>query len=183
VRTAAAPRGESPAEDIEEGDDDDDAYEDGEEGDAAAGRRNGSSAAADNRKRKRSIASSTGSDSKQEASTSLMADEDANGVARTPRACSWCRRRKRKCDGASPCQWCAKGNLACSYPSALLKRGPQSGMMRKLKKKVEELEQQLSVRRQHKQRRTTEHVARRNVCSHVCLLVLFRLCVCFRVRW
>lgn len=87
--------------------------------------------------------SSSAASASASASASVSAPASAN---RTARACSWCRRRKRKCDGVRPtCCWCAKGNLQCNYPSTLLKRGPQSGMMRKLKQKVEELEQQLNV--------------------------------------
>ena len=136
---------EEPA-DAEPEEDDDEAYEDdgAEEYEAMEESKSKSknNSAAAQRKRKRGTSSASSHNSSHH-------NEDETGAAnasRTARACSWCRRRKRKCDGAKPtCCWCAKGNLACNYPSALLKRGPQSGMMKKLKKKVEELEQQLST--------------------------------------
>lgn len=150
---------DSPADmdDMASGDDDDEAYEeegvdedeDYEETSTPARATRGVAQDGASRKRKRvTVAGSASSHSIDAAEHSHEDGNDANGGQnRTARACSWCRRRKRKCDGAKPtCVWCAKGGLACNYPSALLKRGPQSGMMKKLKKKVEELEQQLSVR-------------------------------------
>ena len=149
---------DSPADmdEIPSGDDDDEAYEEegideDEEYEETSAPARATRAEKDGPSRKRKRAAVAGSASSHSVDAAEHSHEDGNdvngGQNRTARACSWCRRRKRKCDGAKPtCVWCAKGGLACNYPSALLKRGPQSGMMKKLKKKVEELEQQLSVR-------------------------------------
>ncbi|KAI8404793.1 hypothetical protein FOFC_14265 [Fusarium oxysporum] len=52
--------------------------------------------------------------------------QDPNSVESRPRvakACETCRRRKRKCDGNSPCSSCLKNNIECVY---VLER-PKSG--------------------------------------------------------
>ena len=47
---------------------------------------------------------------------------------------SSCRRRKRKCDGARPiCGACARLSLPCAYPPTNKKRGPQAGIVKRLK--------------------------------------------------
>ncbi|EXM04554.1 hypothetical protein NOF04DRAFT_18514 [Fusarium oxysporum II5] len=48
----------------------------------------------------------------------IYPDQDPNPVESRPRvakACETCRRRKRKCDGSSPCSSCLKNNIECVY--------------------------------------------------------------------
>ncbi|KLO87982.1 uncharacterized protein LW93_5148 [Fusarium fujikuroi] len=40
---------------------------------------------------------------------------DAESKPRVAKACETCRRRKRKCDGNSPCSSCVKNNIECVY--------------------------------------------------------------------
>ena len=64
---------------------------------------------------------------------------------RVPKACSACRKRKRRCDGGHPCSSCVKANkpLSCSYQQAMRRRGPQAGMVQRLRDQVKNLQAQL----------------------------------------
>ncbi|CZR40770.1 uncharacterized protein FPRO_10358 [Fusarium proliferatum ET1] len=42
-------------------------------------------------------------------------DPNAESKPRVAKACETCRRRKRKCDGNSPCSSCVKNNIECAY--------------------------------------------------------------------
>ncbi len=64
-----------------------------------------------------------------------------------PHSISSCRRRKRKCDGARPiCGACARLSLPCAYPASGKKRGPQAGVVKRLRQEVKTLESQVKVR-------------------------------------
>ena len=79
---------------------------------------------------------------------SRAGDSDAppdDKKSRITQACDHCRRRKRKCDGTQPaCLSCAKLGLACSYQIAVKKRGPQAGVVKRLRQEVKQLESELN---------------------------------------
>jgi len=65
--------------------------------------------------------------------------------SRITQACDPCRRRKRKCDGTQPvCSACTRLKLQCSYQTLVKKRGPQAGVVKRLRQEVQALESELS---------------------------------------
>jgi hypothetical protein len=67
--------------------------------------------------------------------------------SRITQACDSCRRRKRKCDGTQPiCSSCDKLKLQCSYQTTVKKRGPQAGVVKRLRQEIQQLETELQVK-------------------------------------
>ncbi|KAM5378638.1 hypothetical protein ACJZ2D_004437 [Fusarium nematophilum] len=52
----------------------------------------------------------------------MSSQEPRGRVTKAPLACYYCRRKKVKCSGVSPCQQCAKRGLECRIPDHHLKR-------------------------------------------------------------
>lgn len=46
-------------------------------------------------------------------------------VKKRTKACDECKRRKGRCDGGMPCEWCAARNLECVFSAFSQKRGPK----------------------------------------------------------
>ncbi|KAG8355335.1 hypothetical protein FVEN_g6713 [Fusarium venenatum] len=64
-------------------------------------------------------------DTGQSYSVSTDATNTSEARSRIPKACENCRKRKRKCDGASPCSWCCKKDLECIFVLERPKRKKQ----------------------------------------------------------
>lgn len=69
---------------------------------------------------------------------------DENGKPKKHVACTLCRKRKLKCDGAKPrCSGCEKNDYMCEYVPLHKKSGPKKGYVRTLEARVAQLEQLL----------------------------------------
>lgn len=68
----------------------------------------------------------------------------SNKKSRISQACDSCRRRKRRCDGYRPvCSPCSKLSMECIYPQITKKRGPEAGVVKRLRNEVKQLENEL----------------------------------------
>jgi hypothetical protein len=120
---APGPGGDSEDDEEEEEDDLWDEESDSEEGQQRAGG---------------SVAQSSGGGQRARSS-------HADKKCRITQACDSCRRRKRKCDGVQPCCGaCGRLGLQCSYQTQMKKRGPQAGVVKRLRAEVKLLENELN---------------------------------------
>ncbi|KAI8375123.1 fungal-specific transcription factor domain-containing protein [Blakeslea trispora] len=71
----------------------------------------------------------------------MSSDEAVHKRQRVSRACDLCRKKKIKCDGASPiCSNCKAFQLACSYQDTTKKRGPPKGYIEAIENRLHKLE-------------------------------------------
>ncbi|KAI8635936.1 fungal-specific transcription factor domain-containing protein [Parasitella parasitica] len=76
---------------------------------------------------------------------SISSDEATNKRQRVSRACDLCRKKKIKCDGASPvCGNCQAFHLDCSYKDTTKKRGPPKGYIEAIENRLHKLEAYLN---------------------------------------
>ncbi|KAI8067089.1 fungal-specific transcription factor domain-containing protein [Gongronella butleri] len=63
---------------------------------------------------------------------------------RATQACTPCRKKKKRCDGAKPvCRNCVEANVECAY-AACKRRGPRKGYVQLLEERLVQLEKRLS---------------------------------------
>ena len=92
---------------------------------------------------------------------------------RISKACVACRKRKRKCDGAMPeCGSCVRVGADCEYPQQTRRRGPQAGMVQKLRAQVSALESELHRERSRNSNAAAVAVAAGNMAEHANIGVL-----------
>ncbi|KAL7328127.1 hypothetical protein PS15p_206447 [Mucor circinelloides] len=76
---------------------------------------------------------------------SISSDEATTKRQRVSRACDLCRKKKIKCDGASPvCGNCLAFHLECSYKDTTKKRGPPKGYIEAIENRLHKLEAYLN---------------------------------------
>ena len=86
---------------------------------------------------------------------------------RISKACNACRHRKRKCDGVMPqCTTCARTGGLCQYPLQTKRRGPQAGMVHRLRLQVSALELELHKERSRNSSAAAAAVAAGNIAEH-----------------
>ncbi|KAG9126640.1 hypothetical protein FRC07_002653 [Ceratobasidium sp. 392] len=88
---------------------------DGQEQDRRSSSRGGSESSASRRAKK---------DKKTTQANGTPANVNGDGKRKTVMACHFCRFRKLRCDGGSPCATCVKREKECTYDSAIRRRGP-----------------------------------------------------------
>ena len=92
---------------------------------------------------------------------------------RISKACEACRRRKRKCDGLLPqCTSCLRVGGLCQYPLQTRRRGPQAGMVQKLRAQVSALELELHRERSRNSSAAAAAMAAGNIAEHANIGVL-----------
>lgn len=89
---------------------------------------------------------------------SLSSDDAAVKRQRVSRACDLCRKKKIKCDGASPiCSNCQTFSLECTYKDTTKKRGPPKGYIEAIENRLHKLEGFLNeIVKEEKDPRTQE---------------------------
>ena len=97
-----------------------------------------------------------------------------DGIAhRISKACEACRRRKRKCDGVLPhCTSCQRVGGECRYPVQTRRRGPQAGMVQKLREQVSALESELHRERSRNSSAAAAAMAAGNIAEYANIGVL-----------
>ncbi|CAG8578028.1 12769_t:CDS:2, partial [Ambispora gerdemannii] len=84
-------------------------------------------------------------------------DSHENKRVKITTACDTCRRRKVKCDGASPCANCGRGGYQCTFSDASTKRprGPPKGFVALIEERLHNIESLLVKEAKQEQSKET----------------------------